>query len=78
MKKKPFLLTVAATLLFSVLAYFGFTPDLDTATDLATRAAESKAAFEARNYLLAGTGIVGIIAFIYDWITSRKDDTGGR
>jgi len=78
MKNKSFLFTVIATLFFAVLAYLGFTPDLDTATDLAARAAEIKAAITARNYMLAGSGIIALGAFIYDWVSGGKDDTGGR
>ena len=79
MKNKPFLFTVVATIFFAVLAYFGFTPDLDAANALGGKAQEVANAISTRNWILAGQGIVALGAFLYAWINGDgNSEAGGR
>lgn len=79
MKNKPLAFTVVATIFFAVLAYFGFTPDLDTASALGGKAQEVANAVHTRNWILAGQAIVAAGAFLYDWISgSSNGEAGGR
>ena len=79
MNNKPFLFTVVATIFFAVLAYFGFTPDLDAANALGGKAQEVANAISTRNWILAGQGIVALGAFLYAWINSDgNSEAGGR
>jgi len=79
MKNKPLAFTVVATIFFAVLAYFGFTPDLDTASALGGKAQEVANAVHTRNWILAGQAIVAAGAFLYDWISGGSNgEAGGR
>lgn len=75
---KKHALTVAATLLFALMAYFGFTPDLDTAGDISAAAKQAADAIATRNWILGINGLVALGVLIYDWVTGKRDDGGGR
>lgn len=78
MKNKPLLFTVVATLFFAILAYFGFTPDLDAANALGGKAQEVADAIHVRNWILAGQGIVALGTFLYSWINGDGEAGGSR
>lgn len=75
---KPHALTLVATIIFALMAYFGFSPNLDAADTIAQQAQEIRDAFAARNIILGLTGAVGLGSYIWDTFFKKRDDGGSR
>ena len=71
--KKPFLIVVVATLVLSVFIYFGYTPDVEMATGLASRGQDVVDAFTARTWALALKSIVALAGFIWAQFFRRSE-----
>lgn len=67
MKQKPLLLTVLSTVVFAIAAYFGYSPDLQAADTIGTGVGQAAEAISTRNYLLAGSVIVNLLIWGYNY-----------
>lgn len=78
--KKPHVLTVVATLIFALMAYFGFSPNLDAAGDITASAKEVADALAARNWILGLNGAIALGALIWEYVRGGGDngEAGGR
>lgn len=76
--KKPHILTVVATLIFALMAYFGFSPNLEAAGDISDAAKQAADALATRNWILGINGLVALGALIWDYIKGSNGEAGGR
>lgn len=76
--KKPHVLTVVATLIFALMAYFGFSPDLQAAGDISDAAKQAADALATRNWILGINGLVALGALVWDYIKGGDSEAGGR
>lgn len=75
--KKPHVLTVIATLVFALMAYIGFSPDLQAAGDISDAAKQAADALATRNWILGINGLVALGALVWDYIKG-DGEAGGR
>ncbi len=73
--KKPHVLTVIATLIFALMAYFGFSPNLEAAGDISDAAKQAADALATRNWILGINSLVVLGALIWDYI--KGGEAGG-
>jgi hypothetical protein len=71
MKKKPTLIVVLATIAFSAVAYFGFSPDLQAADNIADAVRKAADAITIRNWILAGDAVIALGVLIYSFVTGK-------
>ena len=76
--KKPHILTVVATLIFALMAYFGFSPNLAVAGDIGEAAKQAADAIATRNWILGINGLVALGALVWDYIKGDNGEAGGR
>ena len=70
--KKPHVLTVIATLIFALMAYFGFSPNLEAAGDISDAAKQAADALATRNWILGINSLVAFGALVWDYIKSGE------
>jgi len=76
--KKPHVLTVIATLIFALMAYFGFSPNLEAAGDISEAAKQAADAIATRNWILGINGLVAFGALVWDYIKGNGEAGGSR
>jgi len=76
--KKPHVLTVIATLIFALMAYFGFSPNLEAAGDISDAAKQAADAIATRNWILGINGLVAFGALVWDYIKGNGEAGGSR
>ncbi len=69
--KTPLIVTLASTILFGLLSYFGFSPDPQLANDTIAYADQAVQAISAKNWIMLGTSLVSFIAVVYVWWKGR-------
>lgn len=76
--KKPHVLTVVATIIFALMAYFGFSPNLAVAGDISEAAKQAADAIATRNWILGINGLVAFGALVWDYIKGNGEAGGSR
>lgn len=75
MKNKPTLIVVIATLLFSALSFFNYTPDPSVVSDSIAYADQAKSAISMKNWIDLGQALVGFGTMLYLWFTGKRNTT---
>lgn len=63
----PLIVTLLSTILFSLLSYFGYSPDPKLSADTISYADQAAQAISTKNWIMLGTTLVSFIAVVYVW-----------
>lgn len=67
----PLIVTLISTLVFSLLSYFGYSPDPQLSADTIQYADQAMSAISAKNWIMLGTTLVSFVAVLYVWWKDR-------
>lgn len=67
----PLIVTLISTLVFSLLSYFGYSPDPQLSSDTIQYADQAVQAISAKNWIMLGTTVVSFVAVVYVWWKGR-------